>query len=128
MNSVRLVFTILPCLVGAYAAAVFLTTRSISARAAWGLGLLVASVLTVGAYVATKPMFNGVAPAASILESYCCLYFIPTIVLVATAVWLRSRNTSRNVGVTVIVALFLASSWIASFAASRFVGFVNVVQ
>ena len=127
MNSVRLLYTIFPCLVGAYAAAVFLTTRSISARAAWGLGLLVASALTIGAFIALRPMYSP-ASTASIVESYVARYFIPMIVLVGTAVTLRSRGATRGIGITVIVALFLASTWFAEQVAVRLMGFVNVVQ
>lgn len=122
----RLVFTGLPCLVGAYAAALFLTTRPIPAKRAWSLGLLIASLLTVGASIAMRPLFS--TATASILESFACLYFIPTIVLVATALALRSRAVGRGVGVTVLVALFLASTWAAGQAAFHFIGFINAGQ
>lgn len=128
MNSVRLVYTIFPCLVGAYAAAVFLTTRSISAKAAWSLALLVASALTIGALIAMRPRYSPATSTASIVESYVALYFIPAIVLVGAAVVLRSRDTARGVGIIAIVALFLASTWFAEQMSARLMNFVNAVQ
>jgi len=123
-----LVYTILPCLVGAYAAAVFLTARPISASRAWSVGLLIATLLTIGATVAMRPFFGFSYPTSSMVEAYACLYFIPTIVLVAAAVGLKSRGTSRGVGVIVLVAVFLGATFAGAQASFFFVGFVNAVQ
>ena len=121
----RLIYTVLPCLVGTYAAALFLTTRSISTTRAWVLGLVIASVLTLGA---TKVATSGFGPVLSgssglftnFLALYGSLYFIPMIVLIPTARALRARGTSRGLGIVILVAVFLASAWLARNYAVRF--------
>src|SRR5690348_4014923 len=93
----RLVYTILPCLVGAFSVAVFLTTRPISASRAWVLGLLIASLLTLGAARVMGPRAR-VWTDGSVLVGYGSLYFVPMIALVGAALALRSRAASRGVG------------------------------
>ena len=121
----RLVFTILPCLVGAFAAAVFLTTRRISAGRAWTLGLLIASLLTFGAVTVMEPPAR-VWRDGFILLSYGGLYFIPVVVLIPAALALRSRRMSRGVGIVVLIVLFLAAAGIGRYVAS--LGFVNAFR
>jgi hypothetical protein len=121
----RLVFTILPCLVGAYAAAVYLTARPISATRAWTLGVLIATLLTFAAVTVMGP-WNRVWMDRSVFLWYGSLYFIPTIVLVPTALGLRGRRVSRGVGVVVLIILFLATAGIGRYVALG--GAVNAVQ
>jgi hypothetical protein len=123
----QLFYTFLQCLTGAYAAAVFLTTRPISVARAWVLGLVVASLLTLGTAMTSR---IGLArPNVGLIAASSIVYFVPTIVLVATALSLRSRRVSRNVGVGVIVALFLVVAAIARYLAPYFLfGVVNAVQ
>ena len=124
----QLIYTLLPCLVGAYAAALFLTTRSISSARSWMLGLFIASMLTIGA---TMVVMTGVRMERSNLGLYerflalfGSLYFIPMIVLIPTARALRAWRMSRGVGIVILVAVFLASAWLARSYAARF----DVVQ
>lgn len=120
----RLIYTLLPCLVGAFAVAVFLTSRPISAVRAWLLGVVIASALTLGALIVNRPRFgylqSDVPLYLRLVELFGSLYFIPMIVLVPTALGLRSRGTSRNTGVVILVALFLVSAWVARLVAGRF--------
>jgi hypothetical protein len=127
----RLIYTLLPCLVGAYAAALLLTTRSISAARAWMLGLLIAAVLTLGA---TMVVTMGVPMDRSnffLYENFLALFgsldIIPTIILIPTARALRARGANRGVGIVVLVAVFLASAWLARSYAARF-DLVQAVQ
>jgi hypothetical protein len=122
-----LVNTILPCLTAAYAAAVFVTTRSISTARAWLLGIVIASLLAIGASIVVGSAVGLPATTESILESSASLYFIPTIVLVATATTLRSRRVNRNVGIGILVACFVAAAWASRIAASHFFDLVGTV-
>jgi hypothetical protein len=54
------------------------------------------------------------------LALYGSLYFIPMIVLIPTARALRARGTSRGLGIVILVAVFLASAWLARIYAARF--------
>jgi len=124
----RLIYTLLPCLVGAYAVAVFLTTRPISATRSWLLGLLIAFVLTLGASAVIARRFGIPVMERSVLESFASLYFIPAIVLVASALGLRSRGVNRNTGVVVLVALFLGAAWFGRSTAYHFLDLVGAVH
>jgi hypothetical protein len=130
----RLIYTLLPCLVGAFAAAVFLTTRPISAARACVLGFLIAAMLTLGVTTVVGPG-SGLALHdravrglyIDFLGLFGSLYFIPAIVLVPTAVVMRARGVGRGIGIVTLIALFLASAWAGRLVSSHF-DLVNAVQ
>ena len=127
----RLVYTFLPCLVGAFAAAVFLTTKPISATRACLLGFIVASVLTLGVTVTAGPGIGYLRSERGLyidfLELFGSLYFIPMIVLLPTTLLLRAQGVGCGTGIVILVALFLASAWVSRLAASHF-ELINAVQ
>jgi hypothetical protein len=95
------------------------------------LGLLIAAVLTLGA---TMVVTMGVPMDRSnfflyenFLALFGSLYLIPTIILIPTARALRARGANRGVGIVVLVAVFLASAWLARSYAARF-DLVQAVQ
>jgi hypothetical protein len=124
----RLIYTFLPCLVGGYAVAVFLTTRPLPAARAWTLGFVIAAVLTLGVSAVLSPHLGLPLTDRSMLMSYASLYFIPTIVLVGAAIGLRSHGVNRNSGIVALVALFLAAAWAGRYAGSYYLNIAPIVH
>jgi hypothetical protein len=124
----RLIYTLLPCLVGAYAVAVFLTTRPLLAARAWTLGLLIALILTFGVSAVVSPHFGLPLTDRSMLMSYGSLYVIPTIVLVGAAIGLRTHGVARSSGIVVLVALFLAAAWAGRYAAFYYLNIGPIIR
>ena len=119
------VYTVLPCLTGAFAVAVFLTSRSIRPGTTWLLAVLIAGLLTLGAGTVIQRAAGGNIPVASLVKAYTTLYFLPTIVLTSVALSLRDRLGSRAAGIVVILALFLGISFVSRRASAYFLDFVN---
>jgi hypothetical protein len=119
------VYTVLPCLTAAFAAALFLTPRSIRPATAWLLAMLIAGLLTLGASAVIQRAAGGTIPVASLVKAYATLYFLPTIVLTSVALSLRDRLGSRTAGIVIILALFLGISFMSRRASGYFLDFVN---
>jgi hypothetical protein len=119
------VYTALPCLIAAYAAALYLTPRTISSRTAWSLGMLITTLLVAGAIVAMRGAAQPPLPLAPLVKAYVTLYALPFVVLTAAAMALRPRLHSRFVGIVVLILLALATNLIARYASSSFLDFVN---
>ena len=127
MNSwlLTVVYTVLPCLIAAYAAALYLTPRSIPPRTAWSTGLLIAVLLTAGVTSIMRDAAGGMVPLSRLIAAYAALYGIPFVVLTAAAVIMRRRATPRALGLVVLVVLFLGIGFLSRYASGHFVDFVN---
>lgn len=119
------VYTLLPCLTGAFAAALFLTSRSIQPGIAWLLAVLIAGLLALGVSTVVQQVAGGAIPVVSLIKAYATLYFLPTVVLTSVALSLRGRVRSRITGIVVILVLFLGISFVSRRASAYFLDFVN---
>lgn len=119
------VYTLLPCLTGAFAAALFLTSRSIRPGIAWLLAVLIAGLLALGVSTVVQQVAGGTIPVVSLIKAYATLYFLPTVLLTSVALSLRGRVRSRITGIVVILVLFLGISFVSRRASAYFLDFVN---
>jgi hypothetical protein len=121
---VTIVYTILPCLVGVFAAALYLTRRSIPHRTAWQLAILIAVVLVAGATVTMRDASRGQVAVSTFLKAYTSLYLLPSIILTAVALGMRER-IGRVIGIIVLAGAFVATTMAARSLSGYFLDLAN---
>jgi len=118
-------YLLVPGLIGAFAIGLFLTRRPITSTTLWLVGVFVVGVLVAGISWAIYRQMHGGVQAATLLEAFATLYYIPFIVLTGATLAIRTRLQSRGVGVALLIVLFLATGVVARYASGYFLDFVN---
>jgi len=125
ISLLTVVYSILPCLIAGYAAVVYLASRFIPPRAAWLAAFAMAGLFVAGATIAMQRAVQGLAPTGSLIKAYVALYVIPTMVLTAAALSLRSRLSSRWLGTLILLTLAVIVLPASGYASGFFFDLVN---
>jgi hypothetical protein len=120
-----LALMVLPCLAVLFAAAVYLTRRTITASRIWIVAAISALVLTLGVAGVMSAPLRGIVPMRQLVEACAVIYAIPFVVLTAAALWLRTNVRNRALGIVVLVGLFVVLSAATIRIAGSIIGIVN---